>query len=173
MEPAAMADSRTPSIMAVNVFRMNPSTEVGSSGVDVNHPRGDRDVPVAGIHEERIEPPADEGVSAGVVLELDLAPDRFVGGLAIGVEVGGAVVALDDGHRATSCRACCAVAWQRFDGAAEMLEQKAHEDVIELFESELAACGLRKGEHVGLREGDGVCPAADGARPLPRAERCF
>ena len=55
---------------------------------------------IARLDQQRIEFPPDHGVAAGSALQLDLALDRLARGVAVGMEVGRAVVSFDDGDGA-------------------------------------------------------------------------
>jgi hypothetical protein len=97
--PAARACSRTPSTIAVNVFRVKPSMNAGAAGIDVDDPRRNRHVSQPRLREQREDLPADQRVAAGAGLERDDAVDRPARVRVVGVEKGRAVVALDDRER--------------------------------------------------------------------------
>ena len=82
------------------------------------------------LDHERIHLAADVRVPAGRRLEVDLALDRGLRLVARRVVVGGAVVALDDRHRAAGLEQS-AERDERFDRLRQVLQQEADEDMVE------------------------------------------
>jgi hypothetical protein len=80
--------------------------------------------------QQRVEPAADQRVAARRALQVDEALDRLVCGSAVGVEVRRAVVALDDGDGAARLQQGLE-RLQRALGLGQVLQDEAHEDVVE------------------------------------------
>jgi hypothetical protein len=107
---------------------------------------------------QRVDLPPDQRVAAGLSLERHLASDRGARPLTVGMEVGGPVIALDDGHRPAGTQQL-REQLQRCDGAREVLEHEADEDVVERLRRE------REVEDVGLAELDVAQPRFVGLAP--------
>ncbi len=147
ISPAESEAWRTPSIIAVNVLRVKRSAMWGRLPFGVDEAGRDPDVLEAGFDKERVEPAADEGVASRVFLNLDEAVDHGVGGRVVWMEEGRAGVAFDDGEGASGADDS-AQGGQGVDGPAQVLEQEAHEDVVE------RGRGEGQVEHVGRAELD-------------------
>src|SRR5262249_58667249 len=82
------------------------------------------------LWKQRVELPPGRGVPAGRLLQVDLASDGLAGRGAVGMEVGGPVVPFDDRDRAARPDELTQ-GDERVDGAREMLQHEAHEEVVE------------------------------------------
>lgn len=128
------------------------------AGIGVYHPGRDPDIIVSGLLQQRKKLASDHGVSAGALLEFDLAADRPVGRFAFRVEVSRAVIPFDYREGAAGLQEDFQGP-ERFHGPGEMLQDEADEQVVERlrFERETENVGLPEG-HIGQSGGFGFCP---------------
>jgi hypothetical protein len=127
IRPAAIAGSRTPATIAVNVFSVNPLTSLGAARVDVDHARGDGDLRQSRLGQQRVQAPPDVRVPA---LQVHERLDRVARRVALRVKGRRAVVALDHGERPARLEDALEVP-QPAQRIVEVLEHEAHEDVVE------------------------------------------
>ena len=134
-------------------------------GVGVDQARRDPDLANARMRQQRVQPAPDQGVAARAALEVDQALDGPARVAAVGVEVGRAVVALDDRDRPAGPEHSQQRPHRR-DRVGQVLQDEADEEVVEVGRRE------REVEDVGPHEGHVVqagfldAPASFGQRRL-------
>src|SRR6266571_2768327 len=98
--------------------------------VNVDDPRRYGRRVIAGLHEQRIQLPADTCIPAGPPLQLHLTRDRPLRDRGVGMEVGGAVISLEHGDTTTGLEQQFHQL-QRCDWIGEVFEHETDEYVIE------------------------------------------
>jgi hypothetical protein len=111
--------------------------------VDVHRPRPDRDVPVAGRRQQRLQLPSQQPVAARRSLQFDQAPDRGPRCGTVRMKERRPVVTLDHRDGAARCQHPPQPAGRR-DRVGQVLQHEADEEMIE------RAVRERQVEQVGL-----------------------